>query len=100
MSDKIKFLTVRSTAFEKAATTGGSAKLENLSISNTAALLSSFVSANSSSSDRPDLSTARVVVSGGRGLKNGENFAMLTTMADKLKGIIIIIIIIIIIVIV
>ena len=86
MSDKIKFLTVRSTAFEKAATTGGSATLEKLSISNTSASLSSFISANSSSSDRPDLGTARVVVSGGRGLKNGENFSMLTTMADKLKG--------------
>lgn len=88
MTDKIKFLTVRPTAFEKAQTTGGNATTEKVSLSNenTNASLSTFISANSSSSDRPDLGTARVVVSGGRGLKNGENFAMLTTMADKLKG--------------
>ena len=88
MSDKIKFLTVRPTAFEKAAGTGGNATTEKLALSNENinASLSTFISAKSSSSDRPDLGTARVVVSGGRGLKNGENFAMLTTMADKLKG--------------
>ena len=47
---------------------------------------SQILSENMSTSTRPDLSTARVVVAGGRGMKNGENFAMLNTLADKLGG--------------
>ena len=47
---------------------------------------SQFLTENMSTSTRPDLSTARVVVAGGRGMKNGENFAMLNTLADKLGG--------------
>ena len=48
--------------------------------------MSKFVSENTSKSERPDLNAARVVISGGRGLKSIENFAMLETLADKLGG--------------
>ncbi|EQC31982.1 electron transfer flavoprotein alpha subunit [Saprolegnia diclina VS20] len=84
-SDAVKLMTIRPTGFEKAAATGGSA---SVSAAPTAAPanLTKFVSEETSSSDRPDLASARVVVSGGRGMKSGENFAMLNTLADKLKG--------------
>jgi electron transfer flavoprotein alpha subunit len=87
MSDKIKFVLVRTTAFEKAATGAGTAAIEAVnvgSLSKSAA--STFVSANVSKSDRPDLASARIVVSGGRGLKSGENFKILEALADKLGG--------------
>ncbi len=86
MSDAVKFLLVRATAFEKAAETGGSGAVEELSISAVNAGMSEFVSEDSKKSGRPDLGAARVVVSGGRGMKNGENFGMLEEMADKLGG--------------
>lgn len=84
----MQFLLVRSTAFDKASETGGQATIESVAITDAdaTASLSSFVSANTVKSARPDLTTARVVVSGGRGMKNGENFAMLETLADKLGG--------------
>ena len=84
-SDAVKFLTIRPTAFDKAAAEGGSGSVEAVAFSEDAAS-PTFVSASESNSDRPDLSSASVVISGGRGMKNGENFKMLETLADKLGG--------------
>lgn len=87
-NNAVTLCTVRGTAFEKAVDTGNaSASVSEASLPDTPdAGLSSFVSEQVSSSDRPDLSAARVVVSGGRGMKNGENFEMLEKLADKLGG--------------
>ncbi len=75
---------MRPTAFDKAAAGSGSAPIEAASVQFSAAASSKFVSRNEVVSARPDLATARVVVSGGRGLKSGENFALLDKLADKL----------------
>eukprot|EP00518_Triparma_eleuthera_P002393 CAMPEP_0182460306 /NCGR_PEP_ID=MMETSP1319-20130603/5194_1 /TAXON_ID=172717 /ORGANISM="Bolidomonas pacifica, Strain RCC208" /LENGTH=328 /DNA_ID=CAMNT_0024659383 /DNA_START=49 /DNA_END=1035 /DNA_ORIENTATION=+ len=84
-SDDVKLVTVRPTAFDKAADTGGSAPVEALSFTESPSS-PAFVSASESNSDRPDLSSAAVVVSGGRGMKNGDNFKMLESLADKMNG--------------
>ena len=84
-SDPIKVMTVRSTAFDQARVGGGSASVEALDVP-TLPTLSTFVSVEESKSDRPELTSARVVVSGGRALKNGENFKMLEDLADHLGG--------------
>ena len=80
--DAIKVITVRATAFEPAAA-GGSAPIEAL-----AAVADSGHSAvtgrNLTKSERPELAAARVIVSGGRGMGNGENFKLLEALADKL----------------
>ena len=86
MTDKLKMMLIRSTAFDKAGPSGATAPIEKLSVENVNAQLSSFISESVSKSERPDLSSAKVVVSGGRGMKNGENFKMLETLADKLGG--------------
>ena len=80
--DKIKIVTVRPTNF-KAAAGGGSAAIEQIAGTGTAGL-SSFVGAELSKSERPELTSAKIVVSGGRGLQSGDNFKMLETLADKL----------------
>ena len=81
-ADKIKIVTVRPTNF-KAAATGGSAPIEQIEGTGSAGL-SSFAGAELSKSERPELTSAKIVVSGGRGLQSGENFKMLETLADKL----------------
>lgn len=81
--DAIKVLTVRGTAFDGVAAEGGSAAVENLDIAKDAGI-SSFVGEELAKSDRPDLTAAKVVISGGRGMQNGENFEMLYKLADKL----------------
>ena len=81
-ADKIKVVTVRPTNF-KAAATGGSAAIEKIG-GEGAKGLSSYVGAELSKSERPELTSAKIVVSGGRGLQSGENFKMLETLADKL----------------
>ena len=82
-SDAVKVITVRTTAFDAAASEGGSAAVEAADAKGDAGL-SSYVGAELSSSERPELTSAKVVISGGRGMQNGENFAMLEEVADKL----------------
>ena len=81
--DSVKVITVRGTAFDPAAAEGGSATVEALDSEQDAGN-SRFVSEEMAKSDRPELTAADVVISGGRGMGNGENFAMLETLADKL----------------
>ena len=81
--EAIKIITVRSTAFDAAAAEGGSAAIET--ITNNGDLgLSSYVKSELSSSERPELTAAPIVISGGRGMQDGANFAMLEKVADKL----------------
>ncbi len=82
-SDEIKLITVRVISFEAAAASGGSATIEAIS-GGVDTGLSSWVSQAVSSSDRVELTSAKIVISGGRGMQNGENFAMLQAVADKL----------------
>ncbi|MEX2525819.1 MAG: FAD-binding protein [Gammaproteobacteria bacterium] len=82
-SDAVKVMTVRTTAFDPATTSGGSASVETLEATEPVGL-SEFVGRDYSESDRPDLATARVVISGGRGLGTAENFKLLEAIADKL----------------
>ncbi|WP_114393297.1 electron transfer flavoprotein subunit alpha/FixB family protein [Oleisolibacter albus] len=82
-ADAVKVVTVRGTAFEAVAATGGSGSVTALAATGEAGL-SSFVSAELTKSERPELTSARVIVSGGRGMQSGDNFHMLDTLADKL----------------
>jgi len=83
-SDAKKVITVRGTAFEKAATSGGSASVEAVSGKGDAGL-SSFVGAEIAKSERPELTSAKIIVSGGRALQNSENFhTIIEPLADKL----------------
>ena len=81
--DEIKVLTVRATAFEAAQSGGGSAQIEALGSAHDAAN-SSFVGEELAASERPELTSARVVVSGGRGMGSSEGFQALEKLADKL----------------
>ena len=79
----VKVITVRATGFDPVAAEGGSAAIEAVSLVKDAGL-SSFVGEELAKSDRPELGAAKVVVSGGRGLQNGDNFKILYALADKL----------------
>ena len=81
--EAIKIVTVRSTAFEAAAADVGSARIEDAAAGSDAGL-SSYVKSELSSSERPELTSAPIVISGGRGMQDGSNFAMLEKVADKL----------------
>ena len=82
--DKIKVITVRGTAFDAAAAEGGSAAVETLPAVADAGV-SQFVSREVAKSDRPELTAAKIIVSGGRGVGSGENYTkVLTPLADKL----------------
>jgi len=82
-SDSVKVITVRPTGFDPVAAEGGSASVEQLDLVKDAGL-STFVSEQKAKSDRPDLASAGIVISGGRGMQNGENFKMLEQIADLL----------------
>ncbi len=83
--DKIKCVTIRPTSFDPAPTSGGSAEIENGNPGDPTTL-SKFIKKEEIKSDRPELGTARVVVSGGRGMQSGENFKLITAVADKLNA--------------
>lgn len=82
-SDAIKVISVRGTAFDPVAADGGSAAVEAVASAHDAGV-SSFVSAEIVQSERPELTAASVIVSGGRGMQSGENFSLLEGIADKL----------------
>ena len=82
-SDAKKVITVRATGFDKAASEGGSAAIEAVAATSKAGI-SEFVGAELSSSDRPELTSAKIIISGGRGMGSGENFALVDAVADKL----------------
>ncbi|MCH8544628.1 MAG: FAD-binding protein [Alcanivorax sp.] len=82
-SDSIKVITVRGTSFDAVAAEGGSASVESIDVAKDAGL-SSFVGEEIAKSDRPELAGAKIVISGGRGMQNGDNFEMLYKVADKL----------------
>lgn len=84
-SDAKKVITVRTTSFEAGADSGGSAAVEALAAA-AASDKVSFIGQELSQSDRPDLTSARVVVSGGRGMQDGDNFKMLDDIAEKLNA--------------
>jgi electron transfer flavoprotein alpha subunit len=82
-SDPLKVITVRTTTFEKAEMSGGSASIEAVAGADDPGL-SSFVENALSEQERPELTSARIVVSGGRGMQSGDNFPLIYAVADKL----------------
>jgi len=82
-TDSVKVITVRGTGFDAAATEGGAAAVETVS-SVADSGKSSFVGRELAKSDRPELTGAKIVVSGGRGMGSGDNFKILEPLADKL----------------
>lgn len=82
-SDPVKVITVRITAFDAAPAEGGSAEIETVASGGDSGL-SAFVGQQLTKSERPELTSARIVISGGRGMQSGDNFAMLERVADKL----------------
>ena len=84
-NDKKKCITIRPTSFDPAPTSGGSApieKIEAVEVPN----ISKFIKREETKSERPELGTARVVISGGRGMQSGKNFKLLNAIADKLNA--------------
>ena len=80
-----KCITIRPTSFDPAEKTGGKASIEKidaLDVPN----ISKFIKREETKSERPELGTARIVVSGGRGLESGENFKLINDIADKLNA--------------
>ena len=84
-SDKIKIITIRPTSFDACITEGGKATIEKLDFKDEIKKIE-FVSREENKSDRPELGSARIVISGGRGLGSSENFDLLNEIADKLNA--------------
>jgi electron transfer flavoprotein alpha subunit len=84
-SDSTKVITVRTTAFDPVAAEGGSAAIENLNAVADSGK-STFVSREVAKSDRPELTAASTIISGGRGMGSAENFSVLNPLADKLNA--------------
>ncbi|XP_025064188.1 electron transfer flavoprotein subunit alpha, mitochondrial isoform X8 [Alligator sinensis] len=84
--EKVKVFSVRGTSFEAAPVTGGSASLEKAVMAPAPVGQSEWLEQKLTKSDRPELTSAKVVVSGGRGLKSGENFKLLYDLADQLHA--------------
>lgn len=82
-SDAIKVLTVRGTAFDGVASEGGSASVESIDVAKDSGL-SSWDKDEIAKLERPELTSASIIISGGRGMQNGENFSLLESVADKL----------------
>ena len=82
-NDVTKVITVRATAFDPVSDSGGSARIEAVAPEGVSDL-SSFVGEEIAKSDRPELTAASIVISGGRGMQSGDNFHLLETIADKL----------------
>ena len=82
-NEAIKVITVRGTAFEAVAAEGGNATVESVAGASDSGL-SAYIKSELSSSERPELTSASIVISGGRGMQDGANFAMLEKIADKL----------------
>jgi electron transfer flavoprotein alpha subunit len=82
-SDKVKAITVRTTGFDAAASSGGSASIEAVAAAQDAGM-SRLVGQELTRSARPELTAARIIVSGGRGMGSGENFKILEALADKI----------------
>jgi len=82
-TDAVKVITVRTTGFDPVAAEGGSAAVEAVAFAQDAGV-SSFVKEEIAKSDRPELTAAKIVISGGRGMQNGDNFKLLYAVADKL----------------
>jgi len=82
-NDAVKLITVRSTAFDPVATDNSDVPIESVDVANSANI-SEFVSEELAKSDRPELTSANIVISGGRGMQSGDNFHLLDSIADKL----------------
>ncbi|MCZ7564408.1 MAG: FAD-binding protein [Burkholderiales bacterium] len=83
--DAVKVITVRSTGFDAASATGGAGAVESAAAGSDAGL-SSLVGRELTKSERPELTSAKIIVSGGRGMGSGENFKMLEPLADRLNA--------------
>ena len=79
-------LTIRTTSFDRVSVSGDSASVEDKEVPETDSRKSDFVKNELTVSDRPELTSADIVISGGRGMQNGENFALLEAVAEKLNA--------------
>jgi len=84
-NDKKKCITIRPTSFDPAPTSGGSATIEKIDAADVPNI-SKFIKREETKSERPELGTARIVISGGRGMQSGENFKLINAIADKLNA--------------